>query len=152
VCDTGSNVCKGYLTGEGNGFVRTVATTGVGFFAFPDLTPATFTLSIQATGFNGYRETDIAIDSGEQRSVGEIRMQLGQVSENVIVTAEAAAVNLVTGERAGTLTGPQLDEIALRGRDIFDAVSLMAGVVDTSDGRDAPTPNSVQNIFILVKR
>ena len=32
------------LTGEGNGFVRTVMTTGEGFFSFPDLTPATFTL------------------------------------------------------------------------------------------------------------
>ena len=137
------------LTGESNGFVRTVTTTGAGFFAFPDLTAATFTLSIEAPGFKGYRETGIAIDSGEQRSAGEIRMQLGQVSESVTVTAEAAAVNLVTGERAGTLTGPQLDEIALRGRDIFDAVSLMPGVVDTSDGRDAPTPNSVQNLYIL---
>ena len=137
------------LTGEGNGFVRTVTTTGAGFFAFPDLTPATFTLSIDASGFKGYRQTGIAIDAGEQRSAGEIRLQLGQVSESVTVTAEAAAVNLVTGERAGTLTGPQLDEIALRGRDIFDAVSLMPGVVDTSDGRDAPSPNSITNIFIL---
>ena len=33
------------LTGEGNGFVRTVSTTSEGFFSFPELTPATFTLS-----------------------------------------------------------------------------------------------------------
>jgi hypothetical protein len=137
------------LTGEGNGFVRTVTTTSAGFFAFPDLTAATFTLSIEAAGFKTYRQTGIAIDSGEERSAGEIRLQLGQVSESVTVTAEAAAVNLVTGERAGLLTGTQLDEIALRGRDIFDSVSLMPGVVDTSDGRDAPTPNSVQNLYIL---
>ena len=64
---------------------------------------------------------------------------MGQVTETVTVKAEVEAVNLVNGERSGTLTGDQLDEIALRGRDVFDAVSLMPGVVDTSDGRDAPS-------------
>ncbi len=137
------------LTGEDNGFVRTVTTTSEGFFAFPDLTAATFTLSIEASGFKTYRQTSIAIDAGESRSVGQIRLELGHVSEEVTVTAEPAAVNLVTGEHSGTLTGEQLDEIALRGRDIFDAVSLMPGVVDTTDGREAPSPNSPANIFIL---
>ena len=54
VMDTGGAVMPGVkvtLTGEGNGFVRTVTTTNEGFFAFPDLTPATFTLSIDAKGF-----------------------------------------------------------------------------------------------------
>ena len=59
------------------------------------------------------------------------------------------SVDLSSGERSGTLDSNQLDQIALRGRDIFDAVSLMAGVVDTSDGRDAPGPTSIGNIFIL---
>ena len=52
------------------------------------------------------------------------------ISESVTVTAEAMTVNLSSGEGSGTLDGNQLDQIALRGRDIFDAVSLMAGVVD----------------------
>ena len=37
----------------------------------------------------------------------------------------------------------------MRGRDIFDAISLMPGVIDTSDGRDAPAPTSIANIYIL---
>lgn len=152
VQDPGGAVMPGVkvtLTGEGNGFVRTVTTTGDGFFAFPDLTPATFTLSIDVAGFKKYQQTGILIQSGEQRSLGNIKLQLGQVSDTVTVTADAVAVNLVNGERSGTLSGQQLDEIALRGRDLFDAVSLMPGVVDTSDGRDAPSPNSIANIYIM---
>src|SRR5215472_12231091 len=76
-------------------------------------------------------------------------MDVGQVSDSVTVTAEAVSVQLSTGERSGTLSGTQLDEIALRGRDIFDAVSLMPGVIDTSDGRDAPSPTSISNIYIM---
>src|SRR5215469_10136015 len=110
------------LTGEGNGFVRTVKTTSEGFFSFPDLTPATFTLSLEAAGFKTYRQTRIMINADEQRSLGQIRMDVGQVTDSVTVTAEAVSVELSTGERSGTLSGVQLDEIALRGRDIFDAV------------------------------
>src|SRR5262249_35441963 len=123
------------LTGEGNGFVMTVATTHEGFFSFPDLTPATFTLSVEAPGFKTYKQTGILINAADRRSIGQIKLQVGRVSESVTVTAEAVAVNMSNGERSGTLSGEQLDQIALRGRDIFDAISLMPGVIDTSDGR-----------------
>ena len=137
------------LTAEDNGFVRSVLTTREGFFSFPDLTPATFTLSIEAPGFKTYRQTRILINADEQKSLGQITLQVGQVNESVTVTAEAVSVDLASGERAGTLSGQQLDEIALRGRDIFDAVSLMAGVVDTTDGRDSPSPTSISGIYIM---
>jgi len=137
------------LTGEGNGFTRTAVTTNEGFFSFPDLTPATFTLSIEAAGFKRYRQVGILIEADEQRSIGQIALEVGQITESVTVTAAPVEVELVTGERAGVFTGEQLDQIALRGRDIFDAVSLMAGVVDTSDGRDAPSPTSIANIYIM---
>ena len=88
-------------------------------------------------------------NADQRRSLGQIKLDVGQVSDSVTVTAEAITVDLATGERSGTLTGSQLDEIALRGRDIFDAVSLMAGVIDTSDGRDSPSPNSIGNIYIM---
>ena len=137
------------LTGQENGFVRTVTTNHDGFFSYPDLTPATFTIAIEAPGFKVYRETGILINADEHRSMGQIKLQVGQVSESVTITADAVTVNTANGERAGTLSGEQLDELALRGRDIFDAVSLMPGVVDTSDGRDAPAPGSISNIYIL---
>ena len=137
------------LTGQENGFVRTVVSTHEGFFSFPDLTPATFTIAISAPGFKIYRQTGILINADEQRSLGQIKLQIGQVSESVTVKAEAVTVNISNGERAGTLSGEQLDEIALRGRDLFDAISLMPGVVDTSDGRDAPSPQSIGNIYVL---
>lgn len=152
VKDPGGAVVPGAkvtLTGEGNGFVRAVLTTAEGFFSFPDLTPATFTLGVESKGFKTYHQTGIVINADEQRSLGQITLEIGQVNETVTVSAEAVAVNLATGEHSGDLSGTQLDEIALRGRDIFDAVSLMAGVVDTSDGRDAPGPSSISNIYIL---
>ncbi len=137
------------LTGEQNGFVRTASTTSEGFFAFPDLTPATFTIAIEANGFKVYKQTGILINADEHRSVGQVKLSIGQLTESITVAADAVTVNTSSGERAGTLSGEQLDQIALRGRDVFDAISLMPGVVDTSDGRDAPGNSSVSNIFVL---
>jgi hypothetical protein len=137
------------LTGEDNGFVRRTITSKEGFFSFPDLTAATFTLAVDAPGFKHYRQTSIVLDSSEERALGEIHLEVGQASESVTIAANAISVNLASGERSGTLDGEHLDHLALRGRDVFDAISLMPGVVDTSDGRDAPGPTSIGNIYIL---
>ena len=99
VQDAGGAVIAGVtvrLTGEGNGFVRTVTTTGEGFFSFPDLTAATFTLEIEAAGFKTYRQTGIAMGSGEQRSLGQIHLDVGAVTEQVTVSATAVSINLVS--------------------------------------------------------
>lgn len=136
------------LTSQDQGFVRTAVTNKDGFFSFPDLTPAAFTLLASLPGFKTYRQTGIAIGSSEQRSLGEIRLQLGELAETVTVSAEVSAVNLATGEKSGSLNADDLTELALRGRDVFDAVSLLPGIVDTSDGRDAPGPTSIGNIYI----
>lgn len=149
--DAGGAVIAGVavtISGTANGFVRRTVTGSEGLFSFPDLTPATFTVTLEAPGFKTYRQTGIEIGAAEQRSLGAIHLEIGAVNEAVTVTADAVAVNLATGERSGTLTGDELDHIALRGRDIFDAIGLLPGVVDTSDGRDAPGPGSIGNIYI----
>src|ERR1700722_18584896 len=68
------------LTGQENGFVRTEGTNHDGFFSYPDLTPATFTVAVEAAGFKIYRQTGILINADEQRSLGQIKLQVGQVS------------------------------------------------------------------------
>src|SRR5215831_16338350 len=60
------------LTGEANGFVRTELTNRDGFFSFPDLTPATFTVTVEAKGFKTYKQTGILLNAAEQRSLGQI--------------------------------------------------------------------------------
>jgi hypothetical protein len=83
-----------------------------------------------------------------QRSLGSVVLQLSDLSDIVTVTAEATAVQLGSSERATTLTGNDLESMALRGRDALDAVALLPGVVDTSDSRDAPLPTSIGNLYL----
>src|ERR1700704_2457575 len=90
------------VTGNENGFVRTATTNRDGFFSIPDLTPATFTVSVGATGFKTWRQEKLTINSSEQRDLGTITLTLGQITESVVVTAELTAVNLSTGDKAAS--------------------------------------------------
>ncbi|MCL5743107.1 MAG: carboxypeptidase regulatory-like domain-containing protein, partial [Acidobacteria bacterium] len=134
--------------GAETGFLRTTKTNLEGFFSFPDLTPGSYNLEITAEGFKQYRQAKVAINSGDSRSIGVVKMELGAVSESVTVSAEATAVVLGGSERVGVLSGDDIENLALRGRDFMDAIGLLPGVVDTNESREAPNPNSTQGIFI----
>jgi len=140
------------VTNTQTGFVRTTKTNLEGFFALPDLTPGTYNLEITAQGFKQYRQEKIELNSGDSRSLPGIRMELGAVTESVTVQAESAPVMLGSSERAGVLNTEDIQGMALRGRDFMDVVGLLPGVVDLADSREAPNPNSVQNIFIAGAR
>lgn len=131
------------------GFVRTTTTNVEGFFSIPDLTPGEFSLEIAAQGFRKYTQSGIVVGSGDQRSLGTITLQVGTTGESITVTAEASPVQLGSSERAGTLTQDDLQRMALRGRDLMDAVGTLPGVVDENDGRESPGPTSMGGLYIL---
>jgi hypothetical protein len=137
------------LTAAATGFVRTTRTNSEGFFSFPDLTPSTFNVSISAPGFKNYSQNDVTINSSEQRSLGVVELQVGAATETVTVTAEAAHVMTASGERAAVLTANDLSELSVRSRDFMDAISLLPGVVDLNDTREAPSFTTMNNVFIL---
>jgi len=152
VQDPGGAVVAGVeirLTGAGTGFLRSTSTNQVGFFSFPTLMPGAYQLSISAAGFKQYTQTRIELNAGGQRTVGVIRLQLGEVTESVSVVAEANPVMLASGERSSVMTGEELSEIALRGRDFMDAVGLLPGVIDLSESRESPNPRSIGDVYIL---
>lgn len=136
------------VTESQTGFQREVVSNERGFFNFPDLKPGLYSIRINVPGFKRYQQEGMQISSGEQRSLGTIRLTIGETSESVTVSAESAPVQLGSSERSGVLSGKELGEMALKGRDFFDAVGLMAGVVDVSDNRDAPGSDSVGGLHI----
>jgi len=126
---------------------RTKTNSG-GFFSFGSLMTGTFSLEIAAPGYRRYSETGIDVGAGEQRSLGPIRLKLGQVSEAVTVTAEPSHVKLASGDRSSIITEADLSTLATRAGDIMDAVALLPGVVDTSNGREVASSQSMVSIYI----
>src|SRR5258706_14621890 len=67
----------------------TAKTNSVGLFRFPLVQPGRYELTIQASGFKNYVESDIDLTSSETRDLGRLSMQLGTLSDKVTVEAVA---------------------------------------------------------------
>ena len=130
------------------GFQKVSTSNEAGYFSFPDLSSGQYTISIEHGGFKKYQQTDIALNSGEQRTLGRIKLQVGETADTVTVEAAGAQVQLGSSEKSASITQEELQNLALRGRDVMDAVGLLPGVIDTSDGRESPSNNGTGGLFL----
>ena len=136
------------LTDPATGATFTATTSGDGLFTFPTVPAGTYNLAIQSPGFKALQVKNVAVTSREIRSLGKLTMEVGEVRESVSVTAEGAAVQLSSAERSGVLTGSQVNDIALKGRDFFALLQTIPGVVDTNSSRETTSNVAGSGIFI----
>jgi len=135
------------LTNRATGAVRTAQSNEAGIFRFTGLTAATYSLRVQAAGFKTFVADEIALASSETRDMGKIALQIGAVSEQIQVTAEVTPVQTASSEVSSTISGYQLQTLALKGRDLFGFLALIPGVVDTGT-RDVTSPNAIGGLSI----
>ncbi len=120
-----------------------------GSFTFLNVLAGAYTLRIEAVGFKTKIIRDLVVEASQIRTLGDLALEVGAAATEVSVTAEAAQVQLASAEKAGTVTGTQLDKLAIKGRDFFSLLVTVPGVVDNySLDRTITTPESVQGTFI----
>ncbi|HEY4089634.1 MAG TPA: carboxypeptidase-like regulatory domain-containing protein, partial [Bryobacteraceae bacterium] len=136
------------LVNQDTGASRSANTDGSGTFRFLNLTPGTYRVTITAQGFKTLSQTDIVVAAEETRSAGKMVLQIGSLSDSVSVTADTTAIQLASSEKAQTVDGNQLNDVTLKGRDLFGYLRLVPGVVDTSATRDVTGPNQISGITI----
>ncbi len=135
------------LREQGTGMTRAFTTSAEGIFRFTNLPPGTYTIALTAQGFKTYTQEGINLASSENRDLGRIKLTLGALTETVSVTAEVTPVQTASSEKSATIDAMQLQQIALKGRDLFGFMRLIPGVVDTS-GRDLTSPNAIGGLTI----
>lgn len=113
-----------------------------GSFRFPSLSPATYTLRVEAAGFKRFEQTDIKLFADDRTSLAEIALQVGAVTETLEVKAQAAQLETETAMRAGIVTGQQVVDLALNGRGYTDLTKTVAGVISSYNGQTASNNGS----------
>jgi hypothetical protein len=137
------------LTNQATDAVLNTTSAGDGAFTFPNVLAGTYTLKAEAFGFKTSETKDIVVTASEVRVLSKVSLQLGEGKETVSVTAEAAAIQLASSEKSGTITGDQIQKIAVRGRDFFAFLLSVPGVVDNfSQRRETMSPSSIGGTFI----
>ncbi len=135
------------VTNQETGQKREVEADGDGLFVVTQLLPGTYSIAITASGFRKYENTNIVVTANERVTIRKISLEVGDLSQTVTVTAEAALVKTESAERAGLIDEQQMQNISLKGRDYLGMVRLLPGVIDTAN-REAPGWNNLGGITI----
>jgi hypothetical protein len=106
---------------------RSVTTDAAGFYTAPNLMPGTYEVTVSAPGFSTLLRTGIALTVGSQQ-VLNLTLQVGQMTQKVLVTGEAAQVQLSTSGIDAVVNSETVRELPLNGRSWTDLASLQPGV------------------------
>jgi hypothetical protein len=130
VTDSSASVIPGAtvtLQNESTGFTRDAVTNEAGFYSFAELPIGTYTLSVELSGFKTATRTNIVLNVADDRAV-DIVMEPGAVTETITVQAAAQSVRTIGGDVSGVVTGAQVRELPLNGRNFLQLATLMPGV------------------------
>ena len=145
---------RGYSRRDSNGHARRDddrshrCSNKAGLFRLPALAPGEYSLAVELSGFKPVTVQQIQLVSSETRDLGKLALQVGSQTENVTVTAEVTPIQFASAERSATVTGDQLQNIQLKGRDVFGFTSILPGILDTNNNRDFTTWTSMRDISI----
>src|SRR3984957_6931695 len=91
------------LTDEGTQTARGTVTNADGDYTFASLTPATYTVTVEAAGFKKLEQKGVSVATQAAVTL-DLQLELGQVSEEVTVTSEAPPL-----QTADAATGPPIN-------------------------------------------
>jgi hypothetical protein len=112
---------------EATGFTRTATTNEAGLYSLAELPSGTYTIQAEFTGFKIAARTALVLNVADDRAV-DFELQPGDVSETISVESNSVQVRTIGGDVSGVITGEQVRELPLNGRNFLQLVTLMPGV------------------------
>src|SRR5262249_15643321 len=131
-----------------------------GRFQLRPLLRGLYTVKAESKGFKALERTGLTLDPNQTMDLGELTLELGQTTEQITVEAQVPLVETSTADKGFVVSGRQVVEQSLNGRDFQSLIRTLPGVVsnDNSDFRlafnntDAFNVNglrgSMNNVFL----
>jgi len=121
-----------------------------GGFSFPALQPGEYTVAVELTGFKTLIKSGVILNAADRQTTGEMMLEVGEVQQTIQVTADAGALQVKTtsGEMGEVITGRQVQELALNGRNVLDLLKVIPGVVNTGGNYQVAGPGGFGNISV----
>jgi len=140
------------ITNPATNLKRQVSTNSAGIFSTAQLPPGNYNVTVEKSGFKKFEKTNIVLNATDLVNAGDFTLDVGAVTDTVTVTAEAARVEIQseTGERSGVVTGTQLKELALNGRDYHNFLKTLPGVItgNVNAGQVSSSVGSLGNFSV----
>ena len=120
------------------GAIRTVGTDESGLYRALSLPVGRYEIRAEKDGFKTEIRSGITLVVG-QEAVVNLTLEVGQVQQELTVTAEAPLVNTTTSQTAGLVGEREVKELPLNGRSFDNLITLNAGTVNFTSMRSAGT-------------
>ncbi len=117
------------LTNQATGGLRETETNTEGSFVITPLNPATYKLTVEAPGFRVYNQENIVLNLNDRIGLPTIVMQVGTAAESITVEATVTPLETVSAERSGIVTGRQIVDIAVNGRNYTTLTRTVPGAI-----------------------
>ncbi len=115
------------LTNTGTGVSQTKTSAADGSYEFFTVRPGTYVVTGEKSGFAIALVDNVQVQVAARLRV-DLQMAVGQLSEKVEVTAASPLIETETSQRGQVITGDQMRELALNGREYSSLALLVSGV------------------------
>ena len=132
------------------GATRVATTDAAGAFRIPSLPLGLQEVKAEKTGFKAGVRTGIDLAVG-QEAVVNLRLEVGELSQQVLVYAEAPLINTTTSSVSGLVEERQVKELPLNGRSFDNLITLNPGAINYAL-KSANTSSSNGNTFSVSGR
>ena len=120
------------LTNLGNSSTRQIVTGKAGEYQFLQMPPGTYRIIVEKPGFSKVSEDNVVLQVNTPATL-DLRMEVGQTSETVTVTTEAATINTVDASVGNNFSERQVRQLPLQTRNVVELLSLQPGVTPTGE-------------------
>jgi Carboxypeptidase regulatory-like domain/TonB-dependent Receptor Plug Domain len=114
-------------TNEDTGLVRSVVTNDQGTYQAADLPIGRYKVEAELPSFKKASRTGVVLRVADEFSI-DFELAAGDVKDTVNVVASATPVRILGGDVSGVITGEQVRELPLNGRNFLQLATLMPGV------------------------
>jgi hypothetical protein len=123
------------VASTGGNLTRTTETNNDGVYVVSALPSGTFNITVTAQGFQKFEVKKVVLDVAQKARV-DLTLQVGMVTQTVEVNGEnVAQVETASSDISQTITGKQVQELELNGRNFTQLVTLAPGVINQT-GQD----------------
>ena len=116
------------ITNQGTGEAKRVAANGTGGYVVASLVPGNYQIDVQASGFKHFRRAPIDVQVATTAHL-DISMEIGQASEVVTVTSQAALIQTESSSVGQVIEGRTVQDTPLNGRNIMNMLAIDPGVI-----------------------
>ena len=115
------------------GIVRTTVTNETGSYVLPNLVTGPYRLEAALPGFRNFVQTGIVLQVNASSVINPI-LEIGQVTEQVEVQANAAQVETRSSGVGTVIENQRILDLPLNGRNVTDLITLSGMAVQTGTG------------------